>query len=361
MIAARESAARGLHVAVFEEDPIIGRPERCAGLYSVDGMKRLGIPVNGPYLQRLVRGAVFVSPSGRVFEVDAGRDVAAVCNRERMDQFLAEQAISMGVELFLNTRVTETVLVGDHVMTRAKDLEVLSRYLVIAEGRAASTARKIFPNYRLGKWLPIIQYQISNHGQCPDMVYLYFRHYLQDFFGYLVPVDDDIGKLGVAASKSPDRLAAKLISEFFPRSRLLGVSSSSIYVGKPLQNPRRGPVMLVGDVAGQTKATTGGGVITGGMAAFAAAKHAAGEGLYEELLKPLLKELNRMYLLRKIYELIPSHMFDILFQTIRDSGFDKKVGEVGEMDRHMFTLVKTISGLQALKLAASLLKNLLSG
>jgi digeranylgeranylglycerophospholipid reductase len=63
LIAAREAARRGLAVAVFEEDWAIGRPERCAGLYSVDGLRRLGIPTSGHHVQNRVRGAVFVSPS----------------------------------------------------------------------------------------------------------------------------------------------------------------------------------------------------------------------------------------------------------------------------------------------------------
>jgi hypothetical protein len=97
LIAAREAARRGLAVAVFEEDWAIGRPERCAGLYSVDGLRRLGIPTSGHHVQNRVRGAVFVSPSKHVFEVDAGRDVALVCNRERRDQLLAEHAVKLSL------------------------------------------------------------------------------------------------------------------------------------------------------------------------------------------------------------------------------------------------------------------------
>ncbi len=41
LIAARELAGRGFEVKVFEEHTIIGEPNHCAGILSVNGLKRL--------------------------------------------------------------------------------------------------------------------------------------------------------------------------------------------------------------------------------------------------------------------------------------------------------------------------------
>ncbi|MEM4402585.1 MAG: hypothetical protein QW376_08935 [Candidatus Caldarchaeum sp.] len=359
LLAAREAAGKGLRTVVFEEDVVIGRPEKCAGLYSVDGMSKLGLSLDGPYVQNRVRGAVFVSPSGITFEVDAGKDVALVCNRERFDQYIAEQAVVNGAELLLGEHVSEARLSDGRVVIKTSTKTASPRHLIIAEGRPATTAKQIFTNHHLGSWLPVVQLQISNHGQDPDMVYLYFRKYLPEYFGYLVPVDEKIGKLGVAASKFPDILAMKLMSNLFPRSKLLGVSSSSIYVGKPAQHLRKGPVMLVGDVAGQTKATTGGGVITGGMASIAAARHAAGEATYEKALAPLLRELNRTYFIRRLYERMSTMMLDRLFKAVRESGVDVSLSRTGDMDRHMASAVRVLSGKAGVKLAVHLAKSML--
>src|SRR5919197_4088309 len=43
LLAAREIAARGLSVAVLEEDAEIGTPEHCGGLVSVAGIRDLGV------------------------------------------------------------------------------------------------------------------------------------------------------------------------------------------------------------------------------------------------------------------------------------------------------------------------------
>jgi hypothetical protein len=36
----------------------------------------------------------------------------------------------------------------------------------------------------------------------PSMVYLFFTPYTQEYFGYLVPVDDELGKMGLASSNT---------------------------------------------------------------------------------------------------------------------------------------------------------------
>ncbi|MCS7110177.1 MAG: FAD-dependent oxidoreductase [Candidatus Caldarchaeum sp.] len=357
LVAAREAAKRGLSTVVFEEDVAIGRPEKCAGLYSVEGLKSLDIPVQGPYLQNVVRGAVFVSPSGKAFEVDAGREVAVVFNRERMDLFIAEQAANAGAEMMVGTRVHEVSTDGTTASVKTSRNIYRFRYVIDAEGRAASVAKQIFIHYSTGKWLPIIQYQISNHGQDPQFVYLYFRKYLREFFGYLVPVDDETGKFGVAASKFIHRYADKLLSEVFPRAKVTGMSSSSIYVGHPLVDIRRKNVMLVGDVAGQVKSTTGGGVITGGIAAMAAARHAAGQVVYEEHLRPLFNELKGTYMIRRIYEnLSPKHI-EAIIRAAAESGFSEKLSQVGDMDKHLTTLIKAAASTSFVKMAFSALKH----
>jgi digeranylgeranylglycerophospholipid reductase len=358
LIAAREAARRGLAVAVFEEDWAIGRPERCAGLYSVDGLRRLGIPTSGHHVQNRVRGAVFVSPSKHVFEVDAGRDVALVCNRERLDQLLAEQAVKAGAELYVNQRVTHASQDGGAVNLSTRDTEARASHLILAEGRSAHLASQLTPYPEMRKWLPIVQYVVSGHGMDPSMVYLFFTPYTQEYFGYLVPVDDELGKMGLASSKHPDKLLNRLVSEFTPRARVHGIMSHSIYLGPPLQRPRHGNVLLVGDVAGQVKATTGGGVVMGGLCGMAAAAHAAGEGAYEELAKPVIKELQRTYLLRRIVEKIPPKMLDTVFKAVRDSGFDKALAAEGDMDRHITTLAKTAKHISTLMFALHVIKGL---
>lgn len=356
LLAARELGESGFRVIVFEEDRTIGRPERCAGLYSLSGLKLLKLPADGPYLQNRVMGATFTSPSGREFTVSAGGDVAVVCNRERFDQFIAEEALAAGAQLRLGSHVRDAARMGDGFRLVVGGEEVYTRYLVVAEGRRAHIARRVNPNYSLGQWIPIIQFQVAGHGLDPDLVYLYFKEYLPDFFAYLVPVDEHVGKVGVAAMRDTWSLAYRFLSEHFPKSRVIGISSSSIYVGPPHGEPVWDRAFLVGDVAGQVKATTGGGVVYGGLCGMAAAHHIAGRTAFWKLAGPALRELKRTYLLRRFVSKLSPRMVEILFQAVIESGLARRLGEVGDMEKHLPTLLHSTLHWRGLSLAANLLK-----
>ncbi|HDM26810.1 MAG TPA: NAD(P)/FAD-dependent oxidoreductase, partial [Candidatus Bathyarchaeota archaeon] len=105
LLAAREAARRGVDVAVFEEHSRIGVPIHCAGLLSTSGLRRLGLPHRGVYVQNRVRGALFYSPSGLSFTVERPHPVACVVDRALFDQELADRAADRGADIRLNMRV----------------------------------------------------------------------------------------------------------------------------------------------------------------------------------------------------------------------------------------------------------------
>jgi digeranylgeranylglycerophospholipid reductase len=356
LLAARELAENGFRVIVFEEDRTVGRPERCAGLYSLMGLRLIRLPADGPYTQNRVLGATFIAPSGRAFTVKAGEDVAVVCNRERFDQYIAEEALAAGVQLRLGTHVKDAIRTCDGFRLVVGGEEIGVGYLIVAEGRRAHIARRVHPHHSLGQWIPIIQFQVAGHGLDPSQVYLYFEEYLPDFFAYLVPVDERVGKVGVAAMHNTWSLADRFLSDHFPKSRVIGISSSSIYVGPPMMEPVWDKAFLVGDVAGQVKATTGGGVVYGGLCGIAAARHIAGKMEFGKLAGPALRELKRTYLLRRIVSRLSPRTIEILFQAVAESGLSVRLGEVGDMERHLPTLLHSTFHWRGLSLAAHLLK-----
>ncbi len=360
LLAACEAARHGLDVAVFEEDSIVGMPEKCAGLYSLDGLKKLRIPLHRAWIQNFARGALFKSPSGRTFLVDASRDIAVIANRERFDQYLAEQAVMSGASLYINTRVSSARIHNDGIELNTRRGVVRASYLIDSEGHSAFIARSIHPSYKLGEWLPIIQYQVAGHGMDRQLVYLFFKHYLPDFFAYLVPIDDELGKVGIAAKKNIRYLASKFMAEEFPNARVVGVQSSAIYVGPPLDNPRVGRAYFVGDVAGHVKATTGGGVIFGGMAGMAAAREIAlGDDSFKKYVKNAYRELHRIYLVRRLTAKLKPNQLDMLFRLVSESGIDRKLSEMGDMDFHGSTATRLITTREFLKLAPLFLKSLI--
>ena len=360
-MAARELAARKLEVTVVEEHNTIGRPEKCAGLYSLEGLRKIGLRPGEVYLQNYVRGAVFKSPSGRSFTVEAPGRIAVVTNRERFDQFIAQQSLKAGAEIILGKRVLKVSKSNSGLEVALSGGErIEASHVVDAEGREAAIARSIHPSYSLNGWIPIIQYQVYRHGMDRDFVYLYFKRYLPEFFAYLVPIDEELGKVGIAASKGIYERARKFMQEEFPHARVIGIMSSSVYTGKPLEKPRLGRVYFVGDVAGHVKATTGGGVIFGGILAMEAAKEiATGIPYFAWAVKRTYPELRRMWLIRRLTSSLTPDQLDKLFKAVRESGLDLFLSREGNMDYQGLTLAKLTLSRTAAKLLASLAKQFL--
>ena len=134
LMAARELARRGHDVVVLEEHASIGLPAHCTGLLGMDAFAELDIPRHT--ILSTARAARFVAPDGTSVLVDADRVNAAIVDRVRFDQALAESSRAAGVDLRSNARV-RTIAINDAAVTVTADGEggtVRARACVLACG-----------------------------------------------------------------------------------------------------------------------------------------------------------------------------------------------------------------------------------
>src|SRR4051812_18205539 len=109
-MAARELARRGHDVVALEEHPSIGLPSHCTGLLGTAAFDELDIPRHT--IMSVARTARFVAPDGSSVLVEADRVDAAVVDRARFDQALADGSRRAGVDLRSGARVRR-IEVGD--------------------------------------------------------------------------------------------------------------------------------------------------------------------------------------------------------------------------------------------------------
>ncbi|MEM1711973.1 MAG: NAD(P)/FAD-dependent oxidoreductase [Nitrososphaerota archaeon] len=322
LIAAREAARAGAEVMVFEEHAEIGEPERCAGLISLSGLERLMLPANGVYLQNVVRGAAIKSSTGFWRVLDAGRPMAAVVSRRLFDAEIARQAERAGAEIIRGARVRNVERDGECFRIITSEGVYRACWVVDAEGAGAALMRRFLgAGAESRRWIPIIQLIVEDHGLDPRFAYIYLKDYLPDFFAYLIPINDHLGKLGIA-SRIPGlrKLLDRFLREEFPSARRLNSSSHVIYTGYPIDSTRLFPTRFipVGDAAGHVKATTGGGVVMGGLIAAKIASAIAmslrGESPEKSLAEAawIIGELKRIALLRRLIGKISSPLLDLL-------------------------------------------------
>jgi digeranylgeranylglycerophospholipid reductase len=191
------------------------------------------------------------------------------------------------------------------------------------------------------------------------------REYSPDFFAWVIPMSKDSAKVGLGTSK---KAAAKELTKMISSHPILKEKCDGAEIRRKTAGriPISGPVkktytngfLMTGDVAGQTKPTTGGGVILGGIAAQIAGEIGA-RGVHEgrteakylkQYEKRWKKEIHRnlkmMLLVRKYLNVLKDKEVDKLFETIEQKGIVQKIEEHGHIDNQgklVLRLMKTLS------------------
>ena len=256
-------AEEGFDVVVVEEHETLGAPTHCTGIVSEELSELFKIP-ESVVLNRPT-SCVIHSPTGRTFPLASNGERIAVIDRGEFDRELGVSAQRAGVDIRTAFRA-ERIRVGPssvHVDGPAGALS--ARGCILACGVGYRLQRQ------LGLQLPSL---FLHSAQCEvdasEMsvaVDLYIgREVAPEGFGWAVPVvrgERPRVKVGVAARGDAERrlhgllgapdVSRRLVSPpGTPVRRLLPVASAARTYGHR--------VLVVGDAAGLTKPTTGGGV-----------------------------------------------------------------------------------------------------
>lgn len=349
---ARFLAGKGLSVVLLEEHPSVGFPQHCTGLVSLEGLARHILVSDRKVVVNRVRGAWFIGPGGVRLLVERSEPVAAVVDRPLLEQLLLDE-VARRAEVILGARVQPELLGADSPV-------------VVAAG-VSSLARS-----RRDYVLPALQfdYQLSQSCGC-DHVYVFLgSQFSRGLFAWAVPLSERVYRVGLA-SKGNVLLRLELLLKRLHSltgcakpERRLAVYGGAVYTGGMLDRLVRGNTILVGDAAGQTKPTTGGGLVYLSIAArkLAEALSAGEAGLYERLVKRELgAEMRAQLLLRKLLNSLDDKFLEEMMLRVKKLGFEELASREGSMDRQAALVLKAAPSLlfRSPSLALSLLPKLL--
>jgi digeranylgeranylglycerophospholipid reductase len=343
LFAAIEIARNGFDAHILEEHEHVGEPDHCAGLLSTSGLGRLGVSLPDDVIQNTVSGARIFSPSGHSIMIERGKREAQVVDRRRFDAWLAGRATELGARITTNVRVKEFVRSGvqnHRIRTQAKDIsEMEAHAYVIAEGSRCRLSGSLgLPTIEKSTKYPAFQYEVSGVDIDQDIVEMFYgRSIAPGFFAWIIPIGERRARIGLASrNKSKLRLNAvmqhhRIISERMKGARIERSLGGVVLVGMPISRMTYRNIVAVGDTAGIVKATTGGGVVLGGITARVAGRTiaealASGEKRvkiqdYEKRCKSLVvDELRMMYYAQKA------------LMSLSDKGLDSLVLEAAELD-----------------------------
>jgi digeranylgeranylglycerophospholipid reductase len=353
LLAATKIAEGGHKTLVLEEHQKIGEPDHCAGLLSSSGLQLLNLKLPDEVVQNTVSGARIHGPSGHSIFIERGRREAFVVDRRRFDSWLAEIASDAGTHIIVDSKAME--IIGSNtglktVRTTKQDFD--TKVVLIAEGaRSVLSKNAGFPVISKRSRLPAYQYEVKGVDVEENQVEMFYgRQLAPGFFAWVIPIGEKRARIGLASkNKSKIRLDLALnhhpiLSERFKGAEKVRGIGGVVLVGQPVSRLSSDGMVIIGDTAGMVKATTGGGVIIGGLTA-----RIAGESINEALIEgntsqkilsrydkqckaTYYRELKTMYLAQRALTSLTDKGLDSIVQDARNMGLLDIVHREGDMD-----------------------------
>ena len=333
LIASKEIAQAGRSVCVIEDHQEIGYPVKCSGLFSIQGLKELGVKPDPSFVMSTIKGGRFYSPSGSELLAYSDTKRAHVVERKLFDKHLAREAIRVGVKIKLRTKV-KGIKTGNSISVATEGFEgadVLKTNLLIGADGIGSNVARWSGITTPKKVVSCAQIEVEDADVEGDIAELYFTNeYAPNFYGWIMPKGDvyEVGVGSRGSKHTPLELLKKFISKHpiiskkIKSESMLEVNIGGIPLGYPEETVGTG-IMLVGDAASQVKSSTGGGVITGGIAARIAGRAAVRAMEEKDFSKDFLKrEYEDKWMMELGSELQVHSALREMFDSLSDAELD---------------------------------------
>ena len=277
-MAALELAKGGARAAVVDYRERLG-DKLCTGVIGLECARKF--PVSKGYIRQQVDSALIHSPSGRCYRVKKNGPQALIVDRVAYVSEVAARAASHGARYFIGHRATaiDRTSRGVRVWTRrGSSVECFeSRLLLIAAGfrspvtRMAGVCDRVDQDFIFGQ-----QVEVETNG-VKDVEVFIGGGGAPESVGWLVPTTTSLGLVGTISRQKRavclDSLVTKLRNEGRIEANGHEVNRWGIPV-RPLATTYGPRTMVLGDAAGFTKPTTGGGIYYGMMSGRLAAETA---------------------------------------------------------------------------------------
>jgi digeranylgeranylglycerophospholipid reductase len=326
LAAARNLAAAGWAVTVFEEHQQIGLPVHCTGVLAEDVIAQLNLPAEA--VLNPLSTVRFVAPAGHSFEYTTATTEAVVIDRAAFDAALSRRAELAGASVIRGRRVIAIdVEAGAARLTFADHEPVRTRSVILACG-----ANYVFQK-RLGLGMPstfLQSAQLELPAERLGDVEIHFGSEIAPKgFAWAVPVRRSYGtfaRVGVMAASDPaayfsrmlarvrDRWGVALPDAAAPRRRMLPLGS--------VKRTFAERVLAVGDAAGLVKPTTGGGIYYSVVSGEIAAEVLGSRLAVDDLSANAMREYEQRWRTRFQSEFTAQLALRFVAQRMRDADID---------------------------------------
>ena len=349
LYAAWRLAQSGFAVVLCEEHEQIGHPAHCTGVVSAGSFDEFKLPRET--ILNPLHTVRFVSPSNLEVRYSPPSLEAVVIDRPAFDRRLAAQAVALGADVRLSTRVSrlDFMRTGVRVLTTAGALD--ARLVILATGAAYRLQRSV----GLGvprTYLHTAQRELSA-TTLGDVEIHFGGQVAPGGFAWAVPVDRPEGprvRVGVMATHRAPGWYDAMVNRLAPRwgiRRTAGDRPRLKFLPlRALQRTYGDRLLVIGDAAGLVKPTTGGGiyysVLSAALAADVAERALKIDGLQASALRPyqtrwrrrLAGEFHAQMALRQLAQRMSDRQIDSLFELALIDGVMPIVSRTAKFNHH---------------------------
>jgi len=343
-----------LKIAIIEEHKEIGLPFQCAGIVSQKLSRLINLPKN--IILNRVKVAKIVAPSRKFIKL-SGNEQPFIIDRVALDRFFYDNVKDNdNITYFLGEKFKSFKYIVDNqqkfVLMKTSKRKLRAKILIGCDGPLSLVARFFGIKNKL---LYGTQIRVKSSFNQNEAV-MFFDPRWKELFGWIVPEgSNNIYRIGLASSKNINinfrnflnKLCINSVEKIDQQGGLIpcGVMNKLAFDN----------VLLLGDAAGQVKATTGGGIIM----LLIAAKYASycvqkcfdlddysKKSIKKYYEKPCLssigKQIRLHYLIRLIFEKFSNYDFETFFQIVKSSKIEEIISLYGDMDFPRSIMVKLL-------------------
>ncbi len=327
-------AKNNFDVSVFEEHKTVGLPVQCTGI-TTSYLGRL-IELKKDFVINKMNKARIFAPNNRFIDVRLNNNI--ILDRTRFDQYLMGKAKKVGAKFFLNHRFVgyknNIIKIQNIKSNMIKEFKV--DYLVGADGQLSDVAKsaglKGKKDFLIG-----IQARVKLNNSNVVEFYPFIEEY-----AWVVPESKEIVRIGLATRKNPKKALNDFLRKRLKKYDIIDMQAGLIPIYNPRLRTQKDNVFLIGDAASMVKATTGGGIIQGLIAARALADSIINKKNYHKEWKKYIGRDLLMHLkMRKIMDRFSMQDWNYLIKLLNKEK-TKNILESHDRDFPSRFLVKLI-------------------
>lgn len=340
---------KNYEVVVLEEHKAPGLPRHCAGVISYETLRLYGFNTSSSIVLNKLNGAYIVFPGGKILHVYREGHVAYVVDRAKFDEKLATYSEEKGTVFFYSTEAKKLHFPGSKIVVETNRENFSCDKVFVCEG----LSRRITRQLTEVRQKPLIGLNVDAEA-CfsfpKDHVYVFFSKKISDrLFGWIIPLGNNLVRIGTASTANTDKYLEALINKacsagILDKVKILEKTGGLINVDGPLKHFvfLKDRAVLVGDSAGQTKPTTGGGLYYGGLGAIIAAKSPTGFIYEKKWWQKCGKDIKSMLFLRRVLDSLDDRDLEKIIKRVNLEELSALLSSKGMFDTQSKTVIELV-------------------